>query len=66
MDSHIELDINDSKVSIGYFVESETKIPENKKEIHITVTDCPKEILDCYGEDYIEQMIREEVENERE
>lgn len=55
---------NDIDVPITYDLSWDTLIPENKLVSEITVTDCPQEILDCFGEREIEDMIREELKNE--
>ena len=57
----IILNINDSEVEIGYSVYTDTLIPENKKITEINIESCPEEILNCFGEETIEQMIRKEI-----
>lgn len=56
--------INDEYVEISFDWYCDVKIPENEPATDITVTDCPQEILDCFGEREIETMIREELKNE--
>lgn len=62
----INLNINDDIVTVEYEVDIDYLIPENVETVEVTIVDCPQEIIDCFGEKEIEQLVIEGIENERE